>query len=231
MKSLLLLIKLGLFILLVSCATTAQTSSDSTVKAEETEAAEIPPIYQLKTDKGYVFGNNVGDKYFIFFLPGQELKLDVIQGNLLMILDNQIYQLMTKDISPNALKDHSREDILMAFRKYESDYIQEQVKSSINFYDDYLIANEETDKTFHIWGYDQPEELQSSDTSTQVQLFMAVVENHPYIISINCPVADKGNVKNIEENMIRILSNVEFHDDPIDEVKMKEFYNTYYERY
>lgn len=220
------IMKICILFILFSCTTTSDNE-----KINKSRPDDIPPLFQLNTDKGFVFGNNVGDHYFIFFLPGKEIKLDVAQGNLLIILDNQVYQLLTNEIPKNDLKKYSRTDILTAYRNYEADYIQEQVSSDINFYDDKVFTNEDNNKTILLWGYDQPDEFKSSETSAQAQLYMTFLDEYPLVFGINCPVFDRSKLQSIQETMIKIISNVEYYDEYIDDEKMNEFYVKHSHKY
>ena len=212
---------------LFSCA--SQPVQDQEEKNIQTE--EIHPILQLKNDKGTVFGNNVGDHYFIIFLPGEELKLDIIQGNLVFVLDKQLYLLNTNEISENDLKNYSRESILSGFKEYEADYIQEKSSSELQMLDDLVVDFDNSNKTLLFWGYEQPEELKGDKNPTQIQMYLTVIENQPYVLGINCPISDTLSAKSIQENMFKILANIEIYDEYIDVKKMKDFESKYYSKY
>ena len=105
------------------CCTSPKKSIKPSEKNIDTVEKDIKPLIQMNTEKGFVFGNNKFGRYFILFFPGEELQLDVADGNLVFIIDQHVIQLLIIDLDKDVTIKHDAEEILKDHALNEIKYI------------------------------------------------------------------------------------------------------------
>lgn len=211
-------LKILIFIsLLTSCVT---TQDENTTKNSDSKK-DYPPIWIMETYNGTVFAVNKGDTYFISYLPGNNLELKAIEGNLVIIFDNQIYQFNIIDLKEESIINAPKKDILMEARDYEANYIRTNIDSNIDFLNNNYFEMDKLNQSFLFWGYKQ-----KVKSKTITQLYLTLLGNKPYILGLNSPVSEPKEIKIVKRNMNLILGNTVFYDTPITEKELQDYYDS-----
>lgn len=212
-----------LIVVLNSCKTTETTGSDYFQINEN--------ISYLKTNKGFVFGSNIKEHNFIIFLPGKEISIELVGFNIMITLDKQVYQVITKSIPRDIFSEYTKSDILLSLRNLQMEEMENELNTKFLPLKNSILTNERNNDTVHIWGYEYEKEIIKTESLPESQLYIEMIKNKPIILCINAPSENSYKNPTIQENMIKIIANAEFYDTTINNKKLIDFYNKYKSRY